>query len=143
MGAPGKILHVSGLSQRTRDIDLENRFAKYGKVVDCKVIRDKRSGMGRGYAFVTMETDQQADECVTAVHRTEFEGHVITVEKVRLRSRACDWCGTRPQLNNCFHHSRAHLFSPFKLHFHPHNNTTIHNQITSLNHTASHCEINC
>ncbi len=78
----GKILHVSGLSQRTRDIDLENRFAKYGKVIDCKVVRDKRSGMGRGYAFVTMENDQQAEECINALNKSEFEGHTISVERV-------------------------------------------------------------
>jgi RNA recognition motif-containing protein len=82
----GKILHVSGLSQRTRDIDLENRFAKYGKVIDCKVVRDKRSGMGRGYAFVTMENDQQVDECINALNKSEFEGHTISVERAR-RSR--------------------------------------------------------
>jgi transformer-2 protein len=75
-------LHVSGLSQRTRDIDLENRFAKYGKVIDCKVVRDKRSGMGRGYAFVTMENDQQVDECINALNKSEFEGHTISVERV-------------------------------------------------------------
>eukprot|EP00029_Vermamoeba_vermiformis_P005390 TRINITY_DN185_c0_g1_i2.p3 TRINITY_DN185_c0_g1~~TRINITY_DN185_c0_g1_i2.p3 ORF type:complete len:166 (-),score=30.60 TRINITY_DN185_c0_g1_i2:987-1484(-) len=76
------ILHVSGLSQRTRDIDLENRFAKYGKVIDCKVVRDKRSGMGRGYAFVTMENDQAAEESINALNKSEFEGHTISVERV-------------------------------------------------------------
>eukprot|EP00029_Vermamoeba_vermiformis_P005389 TRINITY_DN185_c0_g1_i1.p2 TRINITY_DN185_c0_g1~~TRINITY_DN185_c0_g1_i1.p2 ORF type:complete len:149 (-),score=36.47 TRINITY_DN185_c0_g1_i1:797-1243(-) len=75
------ILHVSGLSQRTRDIDLENRFAKYGKVIDCKVVRDKRSGMGRGYAFVTMENDQAAEESINALNKSEFEGHTISVER--------------------------------------------------------------
>jgi RNA recognition motif-containing protein len=38
--------------------------------------------MGRGYAFVTMENDQQVDECINALNKSEFEGHTISVERV-------------------------------------------------------------
>jgi len=81
-----RILYVGGLPPRIRDEDLENKFSKIGRVVECKVVRDKKTREPRGYAFVTMETPQKAEECINRLHRSELNGYTITVERAR-RSR--------------------------------------------------------
>jgi len=77
-------LYVSGLSSRTREADLETRFAKYGKVLSCKIITDPRTGDSRGFSFIKIENlDQHAEEIIYNINNTEVDGRLITVEKAR------------------------------------------------------------
>jgi transformer-2 protein len=74
-------LFVTGLSIRTRDSDLEDKFGKYGKVTKVKLITDPRTSESRGFGFVTMDTAQQADDAVYYLDKSDLDGRVITVEK--------------------------------------------------------------
>jgi len=84
---PGNNLHVSGLSSRVDNRDLETAFGKYGKVAKAAVMYDPHTRESRGFGFVTMETAADAEACVANLNGTEMKGRNITVEKAR-RGRA-------------------------------------------------------
>lgn len=84
---PGNNLYVTGLSARVVEADLEEFFSQEGKVVDCRIVVDPRSRESRGFAFVTMDTLENADRCVKYLNRSTLEGRIITVEKAK-RKRA-------------------------------------------------------
>jgi len=84
---PGNNLHVSGLSLKVDNRELEAVFAKVGRVQKASVMHDPHSRESRGFGFVTMETGEEADAAITALNSTELMGKVMTVEKAR-RARA-------------------------------------------------------
>ncbi|KAG6470753.1 hypothetical protein ZIOFF_071830 [Zingiber officinale] len=83
VGNPGNNLYVTGLSTRVNNSDLEKYFNKEGKVLECNVIVDPRTRESRGFAFVTMETLEDANRCVKYLHHSVLEGRLITVEKAK------------------------------------------------------------
>ncbi|GJN16417.1 hypothetical protein PR202_gb03402 [Eleusine coracana subsp. coracana] len=83
---PGNNLYVTGLSTRVTEDDLEKFFNKEGKVKHCHVVQDPRTKESRGFAFVTMETVDDARRCIKYLHRTVLEGRLVTVEKALLSS---------------------------------------------------------
>jgi len=84
---PGNNLHVSGLSSKVDNKDLELMFSKYGKVAKAAVMYDPHTRESRGFGFVTMETAPEADACISNLNATELKGRTLTVEKAR-RGRA-------------------------------------------------------
>jgi len=74
---------VTGLSARVTEDDLEKFFSKEGKVKNCHVVLDPRTKESRGFAFVTMDTVEDARRSIKYLHRTVLEGRLVTVEKVR------------------------------------------------------------
>ncbi|KAI5477694.1 transformer-SR ribonucleoprotein [Pseudohyphozyma bogoriensis] len=84
---PGNNLHVSGLSTRVEDRDLEEVFGKFGRIAKCQVMRDPHTKDSRGFAFVTMETADEADAAIAGLNATELMGRSMNVEKAR-RGRA-------------------------------------------------------
>ncbi|KAL5140071.1 Serine/arginine-rich splicing factor SR45a [Glycine soja] len=96
---PGNNLYVTGLSTRITDSDLHKYFSKEGKVVDCHLVKDPHTKESRGFGFVTMETNDDAECCIKYLNRSVFEGRLITVEKAkRNRGRTPTpgkYCGPR------------------------------------------------
>ncbi|KAJ3976010.1 hypothetical protein EV361DRAFT_385083 [Lentinula raphanica] len=84
---PGNNLHVSGLTSKVDDRELEAVFAKVGRITKAQVVHDPHTRESRGFGFVTMETPEEADAAVTALNNTELFGKIITVAKAR-RGRA-------------------------------------------------------
>ncbi|KAG8686263.1 hypothetical protein FRC11_009239, partial [Ceratobasidium sp. 423] len=84
---PGNNIHVSGLSSRVDNRMLDEAFGKYGKVAKASVVYDPHSRESRGFAFVTMESVEEAEAAITGLHNSELAGKPITVEKAR-RGRA-------------------------------------------------------
>ncbi|KAF5350774.1 hypothetical protein D9758_010390 [Tetrapyrgos nigripes] len=84
---PGNNLHVSGLSKKVDNRELEAAFAKVGRVQKVSVVYDPHTRESRGFAFVTMETPEEADAAVTALNATDLMGRALTVTKAK-RSRA-------------------------------------------------------
>uniref|UniRef100_A0A0D9X7G7 RRM domain-containing protein n=1 Tax=Leersia perrieri TaxID=77586 RepID=A0A0D9X7G7_9ORYZ len=78
---PGNNLYVTGLSTRVTEEDLEKFFSKEGKVQSCHVVLDPRTKESRGFAFVTMDTVEDARRCIKYLHRTVLEGRLVTVQK--------------------------------------------------------------
>lgn len=89
-GNPGNNLYVTGLSTRTTRSDLEKYFNAEGKVVECQLVKDPRTRESRGFGFVTMETNEDADRCIKHLNRSVLEGRLITVEKAKRK------CGRTP-----------------------------------------------
>ncbi|KAH7669092.1 transformer-2 protein [Dioscorea alata] len=80
---PGNALYVTGLSTRVTERELEDHFSKEGKVVDCRLVVEPRTRISRGFAFVTMDTVDDADRCIKYLNQSVLEGRYITVEKSR------------------------------------------------------------
>ncbi|KAL5737625.1 hypothetical protein ACOSP7_030386 [Xanthoceras sorbifolium] len=81
VGKPGKNLFVAGFSFLTTERDLERKFSRFGRVRDVRIVRDKRSGDSRGFGFLSLDKDEDADAAIRALDETEWNGRVILVEK--------------------------------------------------------------
>ncbi len=80
-----KRLFVGGLSYSVTSSQLEEMFAKYGKVVSANVITDKFSGQSKGFGFVEMEKEAEADKAIKELNETEIQGRKIAVNEARPR----------------------------------------------------------
>ncbi|CAL5405582.1 unnamed protein product [Camellia sinensis] len=81
VGKPGRNLFVAGFSFLTTERDLEKKFSKYGRVRDVRIVRDKRSGDSRGFGFLSLERDEEANAAIRALDKTEWNGRIVLVEK--------------------------------------------------------------
>ncbi|OAY60939.1 serine/arginine-rich splicing factor SR45a [Manihot esculenta] len=79
----GTTLYVTGLSTRVTERDLEEHFSKEGKVASCFLVVEPRTRISRGFAFVTMDSVDDANRCVKYLNQSVLEGRYITVEKSR------------------------------------------------------------
>src|SRR5579862_1592937 len=86
-----KRIYVGGLPATTVDKDLEKLFAPLGTVTSASCISNLSTGDCKGYGFVQMQTDAQADAAILALNRTQWRGWELTVREAtphpeRLRS---------------------------------------------------------
>ena len=70
-------LYIGNLAKEVTDEDLQNTFAEYGKVSSAKVIRDKFSNLSRGFGFVEMPSNSEADAAIT--EQQMIERYIIFV----------------------------------------------------------------
>jgi RNA recognition motif-containing protein len=80
-----KNIFVSNLSFSIGDSDLRQVFEEYGEVISAKVITDRFSGKSRGFGFVEMKNDEEADKAIEELNNAEFDGKVINVTIARPR----------------------------------------------------------
>ncbi|HTG55947.1 MAG TPA: hypothetical protein VL943_06765 [Niabella sp.] len=73
-------IFVAKLNFKTRKEELEAAFAKFGQVTSAKIVRDKETGRSKGYGFVEMPNDDEANNAIAALNEKEFEGKVIAVK---------------------------------------------------------------
>lgn len=78
-----KKLYVGGLSFDTSDNTLENLFSQVGPVDSARVIFDRDSGRSKGFGFVEMSNDSDAENAISQLNGTSFEGRNITVNEAR------------------------------------------------------------
>lgn len=76
-------IYVGNLSQDVTDDDLREAFESHGVVELAKVIRDKFSGVSRGFGFVEMPSKEEAKAAMTALDSSELKGKNITVNEAR------------------------------------------------------------
>ncbi len=81
----GKRLYVGGLPYSVTDDQLEQIFSAHGTVESAKVITDKFTDNSRGFGFVEMSTDQEAQKAVQAVNGMQLEGRTLTVNEAKPR----------------------------------------------------------
>jgi cold-inducible RNA-binding protein len=81
----GKKLYVGNLSYEVTDGDLEQLFAAHGTVESAQVIMDRDTGRSKGFGFVEMKTDQEAQAAIAALNGQESGGRSLTVNEARPR----------------------------------------------------------
>jgi RNA recognition motif-containing protein len=79
----GKKLYVGNLPYSVRDSDLEDLFAAHGAVQSAQVIIERDTGRSKGFGFVEMSNDQEAQEAISALNGREMEGRTLTVNEAR------------------------------------------------------------
>ena len=78
-------LFVGNLSFDVLENELQDLFAQAGTVVAVNVMQDKFSGKGRGFGFVEMSSDQEANQAIELFNGKEFQGRNLTVNIARPR----------------------------------------------------------
>jgi RNA recognition motif-containing protein len=76
-------MYVSNLSFHTADDDLRKLFEAFGSVSSSKVITDRETGRSRGFGFVEMGSDEEANAAMKALHNKEIEGRAMSVTVAR------------------------------------------------------------
>ncbi|TYJ97341.1 serine/arginine-rich splicing factor SR45a-like [Cucumis melo var. makuwa] len=82
---PGNNLYVTGLSPRITRRELEKHFSAEGTVLDVHLLADPLTRESRGFGFITMSSNDEAENCIKYLNRSVLEGRIITVEKARRR----------------------------------------------------------
>jgi len=76
-------LYVGRLSYTTTDDALKALFATYGAVISAQIIKDRDSGQSKGFGFVEMEKDEEAQAAINALDGKEVDGRTIVVNVAR------------------------------------------------------------
>ncbi len=78
-------LYVGNLAYGMTDSDLQNLFAPHGTVRSAQVIMDRETGRSKGFAFVEMESEDQAQAAIKSMNGQEINGRALTVNEARPR----------------------------------------------------------
>jgi RNA recognition motif-containing protein len=81
-----KKLFVGNLSFKMLEEDLQKVFSNFGAVKEAKIILDRETERSRGFAFVTMENDADADKAMADLNGKEIGGRTIVVNEARERT---------------------------------------------------------
>lgn len=81
----GRKLYCGNLSFNVSNTDLEQLFAEFGTVQSAQVITDRDSGRSKGFGFVEMGTDAEAQAAITGLNEKEHDGRALTVNEARPR----------------------------------------------------------
>jgi RNA recognition motif-containing protein len=80
-------LHVGNLSKATTEEELNTLFAQAGNVMTVDVIKERRSGESKGFAFITMSAPSEADKAIGMFNAYSLAGHEIKVSMARPREQ--------------------------------------------------------
>lgn len=78
-------LFVGNLSFNTTENDLQDAFAAHGTVLEANLMTDRETGRARGFGFVTMSTEEEAQKAMTALNGATMDGRNLTVNIARPR----------------------------------------------------------
>jgi RNA recognition motif-containing protein len=78
-------LYVGRLPYRTTDQDLSDLFGQYGEVLSATVIIDRETGRSKGFGFVEMSNDQEAQSAMNQLNNSTLEGRTIIVNEAQAR----------------------------------------------------------
>ncbi|MEX0938054.1 MAG: RNA-binding protein [Pirellulales bacterium] len=81
----GKKLYCGNLSFNVSSSDLEQLFGQFGTVESAEVIADRDTGRSKGFGFVEMSNDAEAQAAIQGLHETDHDGRPLTVNEARPR----------------------------------------------------------
>ena len=81
----GKKLYVGNLSYSVDSSELEQLFGQHGQVLSAQIINDRDTGRSKGFGFVEMANDAEADAAIAALNGQEHGGRALTVNEARPR----------------------------------------------------------
>ncbi len=76
-------IYVGNLSYEVKESELQKLFAEFGSVVSAKIISDRDTGRSKGFGFVEMQNDGEAEAAIEKLNGTEFVGRTLTVNQAR------------------------------------------------------------
>src|SRR6184192_1278613 len=79
----GRKLYVGNLAYSVTDSSLEQMFAAHGTVESAQVIMDRDTGRSKGFGFVEMGSDQEAQAAIAAMNGKEVDGRALTVNEAK------------------------------------------------------------
>ncbi len=79
----GKKLYVGNLSYNVTDDDLTEYFSPFGTVQSAQVVMDRDTGRSKGFGFVEMGNDQEADAAIAALNGKDMDGRSLNVNEAR------------------------------------------------------------
>src|SRR5256885_2368344 len=79
----GRRLYVGNLPYTTGEAELQELFSKAGNVESVRVMRDAATGRARGFAFVEMSTDEEAQKAASELNQYQMGGRALTVNEAR------------------------------------------------------------
>lgn len=80
-------IYVGNLDYKVDESELTGIFEKYGTVVDAKIITDKYSGRSKGFGFVEMTNDAEAQTAIEELHESTLGSRQLTVNEARTAKR--------------------------------------------------------
>ena len=83
-------LYVGNLPYDTGEAQLQDLFAQFGQVDSVRVMRDMATGRARGFAFVEMGSEDEAQRAVTGLNETDLGGRSLTVNEARPKPEFAD-----------------------------------------------------
>lgn len=93
-----KNIYVGNLPWKVTDDELREMFQAHGTVSRAEVIMDRATGRSRGFGFVEMENDNEAEQAIEALNGADVEGRPLTVNEARQREeRSSGGGGGRPR----------------------------------------------
>jgi cold-inducible RNA-binding protein len=81
----GKKLYVGNLTYQVSNSDLEQMFAEFGSVQSAQIISDRATGQSKGFGFVEMSSDDEAQAAIRGLHDQEHNGRRLTVNEAKPR----------------------------------------------------------
>jgi len=81
-----KNIFVGNLSFRTDENGLRSVFEPFGEVLKVNMVTDRETGRARGFAFVEMANEDEADRAITGLGGKELDGRALTVNEARPKS---------------------------------------------------------
>ena len=92
--AQGNKLYVGGIPYRSTEDDIKKAFGEAGSVASASIISDRMTGRSRGFGFVEMENDGEAQQAIDALNGLQHENRPLTVNEAKPRE---DRGGGRPR----------------------------------------------
>jgi RNA recognition motif-containing protein len=78
-----KKLYIGNLSSKVTEDDLRANFSGAGKVLSVNIIKDRLSGLSKGFGFVEMDSEEEAKEAIQKFHGGQLDGNTIVVSEAR------------------------------------------------------------
>ncbi len=88
-------LFVGNLSFETTENDLQDAFAAHGTVLEANLMVDRVSGRPRGFGFITMSTEEEAQKAIQALNGAQMGGRALTVNVAKPREERAPGGGGR------------------------------------------------
>lgn len=79
----GKKLYVGNLPFSTTDGDLQKKFAAFGTVESAKVIQDRETNRSKGFGFIEMSSDDEAQKAIDSLNGSDYSGRAMIVSEAR------------------------------------------------------------
>jgi len=80
-----KKIYIANLSIKTSESEIRALFSKAGEVTSVRIVGDRQTGQGKGFAFVEMSTQWEARKAISMFNQAEFKGNTLLVKEAIVR----------------------------------------------------------